>query len=565
MISNEINGEKVKENENENDISLISSDQSINTDDTNQEKNSLLDKVECKIHGKEKIAFLLQNGKPTTVICLICKSNNQLKIEENEVSNMNVDEVENNINRNYNNVYCYKHFSAESNFYCIECSEFICRDCITSIHREHNSSILEVCKEDIIKRINKFNFCLKELKIQLIDAKSQFITQIDKFNKIKSNNDEKITTLYKTVLNDLNSYNKSFLVKINSNPIIGEIETIKSYEKNLMNLNMDHDSNTISILGVLDEIEDDTFTSTDENNIKFINEISKKVDKIKAIRNEIQSNFINGKNRLLNIIKNQLKYSGMFYETVKLSLFTSRFFSPLYIKRFINYYDPGLQYIKKTSLYLNNNSISSKRINLIGLSLCGIKKNFKKKSNLMIKCLLTISAVKIIINTNSHLSTTKIDEKTKNNLLDNDNNLYQNLHNINAENSLESVPIQLLSEVIYIKEVEENCNIPVFNYFFYNYEFIGKKCYVELRKDYRYLIQIENLDENRYINTWYGRTLKRDFKSMFKNINQFKSLEQEIVPNNQSDVSLKITSSEESDLNEFSAGIISDFIIEICN
>ena len=72
------------------------------------DRSMLLNKISCNNHGKEKIAFILQEGKPTSIICLLCKSNKELKINEEELIYM-FELMENNLEKNDTDItYCFK-------------------------------------------------------------------------------------------------------------------------------------------------------------------------------------------------------------------------------------------------------------------------------------------------------------------------------------------------------------------------------------------------------------------------------------------------------------------------
>jgi hypothetical protein len=77
----------------------------------------------------------------------------------------------------------------------------------------------------------------------------------------------------------------------------------------------------------------------------------------------------------------------------------------------------------------------------------------------------------------------------------------------------------------------------------------------------KYKVLIKNVDSDFYIGIWNGKTITKDFISMFKE--KKTSFLSQVLFCNMNDVMLKVYSSESTDLNEFSNGIVSDILYSI--
>ena len=142
--------------------------------------DSLLKRVRCSIHHGEP-NYLSIDPKSFQVICTLCakeglKSKKKnliivdpelINVEESSFQKIPMPENED------SNHFCYKHKTEPSLFYCEECSQFICKTCFATEHRNHSSSTFDLISDVIKEKVNKLYEDLENLSKALEDNSAE--------------------------------------------------------------------------------------------------------------------------------------------------------------------------------------------------------------------------------------------------------------------------------------------------------------------------------------------------------------------------------------------------------
>ena len=140
--------------------------------------DSLLKRVRCSIHHGQEPNYLSIDPKTFQVICTLCakeglkaKKKNLIIVDPN-LSNVEENKNEQKITLPENeesNHFCFKHKTEPSLFYCEECSQFICKTCFATEHRNHSSSTFDLIADVIKEKVNKLYEDLENLNKALED------------------------------------------------------------------------------------------------------------------------------------------------------------------------------------------------------------------------------------------------------------------------------------------------------------------------------------------------------------------------------------------------------------
>jgi hypothetical protein len=490
----------------------------------------MIENVSCTEHGKRNISL---DNKTFQIFCKSCLTNNidndngtqNLQILNNSHSDSN--NTKNNINKT-----CYKHLTEDAQFYCDDCSEFICKNCFATDHRQHCSSTHELIVKNIKENLQKTVMELHSLKKNVEESiqsmqelNNYFSTQKSSFkNSLKDINDRILKNLnnkakefsedIENIFNGIDLEVESSTQRLENNRrkankmlnefqnFYKEVESIKS-EKKVCLYKKEKDAvlnQNKKFLSDLQFFLQENLEKTKEKSVKEMENFSKKCLKF-------QRNATIYENSVTNTIVSGIPNICM------------------RIRRFKNYFFDNTTMFKTDSLCM----LTSHTVGLVGFSICGL---FNQA---------------LYENQNS-----KSDSKnstTNNNLIKHQNTLkslklglkifeMDSFHNID----LNKTPICSLEvEVPLIVNVID----PVCQFYLNNS--------VTISKDKVYYIIINNLSDHLYIDVWKGKVSKES-DDMTEN-------QHSIICNN-SNVKFNFLNAfgVESDINEFSGGILSDII-----
>lgn len=547
-------------------------------------KSSLLDNVACKVHGKDNIGIDKSNF---SVICTNClDSSNLIHMVENkdiknnrkysssiesENENSVIDEEEVEVDDEESNPPCYQHLNTSSSFFCLDCSEFICVNCIVDKHRNHNSNLPSELRKDILMEIGEIEFCINQISKEVKTSLKSLGGSQDILKKNKELCNARISQVKQFITRELQTKNTDIAHSIQqSSPFsFKEIMTNKLYNNLESRLTRIKEYTDIleKIKSELILKEGNKGKNPDNNKAykHFINDSSQKISEIHDYIYSINSiikvesekvhdyhlKLIENKLSYREELENKLKEIQNYYDSLGTSLFTSKFIKPVFLRRFTSFYKPGLFYFNNTGIFVSN--LSDIPVNLSGLGLCGL---VSSKTRCIINCQLSIS---VLLHQNSKQDKDLIKSVSED---FSDKEVQSSFKKIEDEYNDTTWKV-LFKENILIKEIEEsNPSNPVQNYFFQNYVSKLNKSFITLYPGYKYLISIDNLESEQYFKLWNGKTISKDYASMFRE-KKTSYLQQEVTCNNNSNVKFQFTSSMKTDLNEFSNGIICDLIYDI--
>ena len=443
----------------------------------------------CKIHKKD---FLKLDTNNFEIVCEKC-------IEEGKESQL---ELINNNDSEDNIFNCYIHHESKGSFYCDECKEFICKMCFAEEHRMHKCHLPEIIKKEFAQNVQ-----------ESINFSSNLNPILDEsINDIK-----KIYENLKKQKNDLNIIPQSTLKVINNNNKI-QIELLMEKTKN-------------KFIDIDNEIHENYMTH------KMLKDKTKQyLEKLKKIKEKINNNekfetnydlcaYHKGKNNVFNEIFNYINSSLNFinirltntnnkydenkekienslnlmskeinnYEKSCISsILTGRENRSIILRRYIHFSHNEIKYFKTSKICFASND----NVFISGISLCGLyikkRKNKRNQNNI---------------------------ERNENN---NDiNNLESNLNIndiINGENN-KKINIQITVSTM-INQVEgeklfsQKCELGGVRGSEDPTEIINFEKGVRIIKEKLYLMIIENLSEDNYIDIWTGSVGKLKKKNL---------------------------------------------------
>lgn len=408
---------------------------------------------------------------------------------------------------------CYKHAQEEAMFYCDDCSEFICKTCFATDHRNHSSSTYDLTVKTIKENLKKTLGELNAMK-KTVDENLQSIQELNGYfvgqkNTFKSNLKEINDRIY----NNLNFKAKEFSEEIEKifNGIDFEVENSTQRLENTRKKANKMLNEFQSLFKEVESITSDKriclFKQEKDGvlkeNMKFLADLqfflNQNLEKTKLKSLKEMENFSNKCNKFQ---KNAEIYENSVINTISSGIPNIC----MRVRRFKRYFFANTKYFKTDSVCM----LTSHTINLVGFSICGLFNNKVNSNN------NTPTSLKIGI---------KIYEMES------------------VQNFDPSLPTICSTEV----------EIPViFNVIDPVYQFYVKNA-VTIHKDRVYYIFMNNLTQNNYIDIWSGETSK-DKDDVMEN--------QHSVICNNSNVKFNFINAigVESDFNEFTGGILSDII-----
>jgi hypothetical protein len=176
---------------------------------------TLLESISCNIHGKKSIAV---ESKKFQIFCKSCFINNPDLSTKNLVNRNDI--------KNEEIKTCFKHSTEEALFYCDDCSEFICKNCFATEHRNHLSSTPELIVAPIKEKLNKSLNELNSLKKTVEESVNSMQELNNYFVNHKTNFKNTVKDISERIGKNLTNKSKEFNLEIENifNGIDFEVE-----------------------------------------------------------------------------------------------------------------------------------------------------------------------------------------------------------------------------------------------------------------------------------------------------------------------------------------------------
>ena len=456
---------------------------------------SSINSVYCKYHNK---AYLKLDQNTFEIVCEKCLeegNKSQLDIEINTSS-------ENFENPNDTEFNCYKHSEIKGSFYCDECKEFICKMCFAEEHRKHKCHLPEMIKKEFIELLDEsINFSSELTPVfneNIIDIKKiheNMKKQKDDIEKIPQNvikimfnsNETQVNLIKEKIIKKMlgideeiqDDYTTFNIIKDKSKKYFELLEEISNNMNNKDNKNFENNFQLCeyhkkqSIL--LNEID------------KYIKESLNFID----IRLKNTNNIFEENKDIINNSMNMISKEISNYEkSCVSSITTGRQSRSIVLRRFIHFSHNEIKYFKSSIIgFASNNDIF-----LTGISLCGLytRKIKKFKS-------ITLETPKEDKDKNS--------PNSSNNNSNNIKEIEDNIPKLDIQVTIWTMSNHVEGEKLFsqkcvltgVKKIEEPAVI------------IHFEKGVNIIKEKLYLIKVENLSDNNYIDILIGRVpeLKR--------------------------------------------------------
>lgn len=475
------------------------------------ESISLFDNIYCNFHGKKSISI-----NPTTYQ-LFCKPCVALNSEENGTKNLKVINSDSDVAV----INCFKHSSEEALFYCDDCAEFICKTCFATDHRQHSSSTPELIVKIIKDNLNKTFNQLSQLKKNVEDSMQSMNELNNYFNNHKYNFKAFMKDVNDKISKNLETKSKEFTEEIENifNGIDFEVEnSTQRLENNKKKANK-MISEFQTMLKEVESIKSDKkvclFKQEKDSyimqNKKFLSDLNfflkENLEKTKEKSRKEMENF---SKKCHKFQRNTNIYENSVINTISSGIPNIC----MRIRRFKNYFPASTTMFKTNSVCM----LTSHTINLVGFSLCGL----------------------FDVNSVDKLNKTVTDDsKNSNNLKS--LKISMKIFELDSFEKYDANASPISNMIIDLPAI---CNItdPVFQFYLNNS--------VTINKEKIYYIIINNLSQNFYIDIWKGK------------VTTDTDLTQHSVICNNSCVKFNFLTAFgiESDINEFSGGILSDII-----
>ena len=468
----------------------------LNKKNSNEKINSSLKLssvklVFCKIHKKD---FLKLDSINFEIICEKC-------IEEGKQSQLEL--INNDDDSEENKFNCYVHHGSKGSFYCEQCKEFICKMCFAEEHRTHKCHLPEIIKKEFVQNVQ-----------ESINFSSELHPVLDEsINAIK-----KIYENLKKQKNDLNLFPQNALKVINTNNKI-QIELLmeKTINKFLGIDNEIHDNylthkmlkdKTKNYLGILKKINEEINNNgkfktnydlcvyhKEKNNV--LNEIFKYINSslnfINIRLNNTNNKYDENKEKIENSLNLMNKEINNYEKSCISSILTGRENRSIILRRYIHFSHNEIKYFKNSIIGFASND----NVFISGISLCGLY--IKKRKNKA--------------NSNNN-------ENNENNYDTNNLESNLNINNIiNEENNNKKINIQITvstmsNQVEGEKLFSQKCELWGVRGSEDPTEIINFEKGVKIIKEKLYLLKIENLSEDNYIDLWTGSVGKLKKKNL---------------------------------------------------
>jgi len=456
---------------------------------------SSINSVYCKYHNK---AYLKLDQNTFEIVCEKCLeegNKSQLDIETNTSS-------ENFENTNDTEFNCYKHNEIKGSFYCDECKEFICKMCFAEEHRKHKCHLPEMIKKEFIELLDEsINFSSELTPVfneNIIDIKKiheNMKKQKDDIEKIPQNvikimfnsNETQVNLIKEKIIKKMlgideeiqDDYTTFNIIKDKSKKYFELLEEISNNMNNKDNKNFENNFQLCEYhkkqSNLLNEID------------KYIKESLNFID----IRLKNTNNIFEENKDIINNSMNMISKEISNYEkSCVSSITTGRQSRSIVLRRFIHFSHNEIKYFKSSIIgFASNNDIF-----LTGISLCGLyTRKIKKFKSITLE--------------------TPKEDKDKNspNITNNNSNnikeIEDNIPKLDIQVTIWTMSNHVEGEKLFsqkcvltgVKKIEEPAVI------------IHFEKGVNIIKEKLYLIKVENLSDNNYIDILIGRVpeLKR--------------------------------------------------------
>ena len=429
--------------------------------------------VICKVHNKEYLKLAPNNFE---VVCEKC-------VEEGNESQL---EIINTLESEENNYNCIKHIESKGSFYCDDCKKFICKLCFAEEHRTHKCHLPEIIIKEFEKNVqesidysnelnpilnNKINDIKKlydTLKQQKIDVMK--IPQ-NTLKIVSNNNSNQIDILLDKSFETFQGIDN----EIHDNYITHKILKNKTHEYLEILKNIINDINDID---KKDEIKFDLCKYHKEKSFllkEIYNYINSSFNFINIILNNTNNKFEQNEEKIENSINLMNKEISNYEKSCISSIITGRENRAIILRRYIHFSHNEIKYFKTSIISFASNEY----VFLSGLSLCGLY--IKKKKN------------------QSNNNNDNNNNNETNNIESNENNEIIN-KKILIEITISTMSNQVEGEKLYSQKCElsgvRSSDEPAL--------IINFEKGVKILKEKLYLIKIENLSDNNYIDIWTG-------------------------------------------------------------
>ena len=495
---------KLKEKiiENIKDIQESSSSNEIINSKNNTLKASLISLSNNKNIKKEKI---YPSIKLSPIKLVICKKHNKnfLKLEPNnyevvcekciEEGNENQLEIINNNDSEENFVNCYIHKDSKGSFFCDDCKEFICKMCFAEEHRSHKCHLPEVISQEFAKNIEESIDDSRELSPALDQSINNIKKIYDSLKKQKSDT----MKIPQNTLKVININNDNQIKLLMEKTIKNFFGIDKEINDNYTTFNI-LKGKTKKYLDILKGINEKIDNIKDNNNFdvcqyhkeknNFLNEILNFIDSsfnfINIRLNNSNNKYEESKEKMENSLNLMNKEISNYEKSCISSISTGRENRSIILRRYIHFTHNEIKYFKTSIIGLAAND----NIFLCGLSLCGLY-NKKNKNKV------------------------KKNQENNNNINNNDEE-----YNNNGETKDKKINIQITistmsNKIEGVKLFSQKCELGVVKGSKEPSQIINLEKGIKIKKEKLYLIKVENLSDNNYIDMWTGDVGKEKSKN----------------------------------------------------
>ena len=418
----------------------------------------------CKEHGRD---YLKINPENFEVVCQKC-------LNENKESQLEILNRPSFIEDDDDEFKCSEHPNIKVSFYCDQCKKFVCKMCFAETHREHKCHLPKVIKKEFIEYVNESLNSAKNLGPILNDSITEIKnisdglkTQKEETMKIPENSN-------KLISNDNQNQIENLLKKASDNflGIDNEVNEDCITFNNIKNKTKNYLESLKEICSELNERYDNKKSEVCEYHHDVYKNLTEIIEHISFSNNflnvrlkETENKFNDNENKINNSLS-LLKKEILNYENSSISSITTGNSNKTYLlRRFVRFIHSDVKYFKTTLVGFAAND----NIFLNGLLLCGLYIRHKKKEGLSDEEL----------------------NKLKN-------------ESVPVQISILTMTNQSEGETLFSQKFEINS---VINYddpcFIMNFD-KG----VKIAKEKLYLIKVENLSSNNYIDIWTGNSGK---------------------------------------------------------
>ena len=488
-----------------------------NENNYNSSKLSSIKFVTCKQHKKSYLRIDPNNFEVVCEKCLEEGKQSQLEL----ITNLSSDEE--------NEFKCYTHNESKGSFFCDECKQFICKMCFAEEHRKHKCHLPEIIKDEFVQNVKDSINLSSELN-PILEENINDIKKIHENLKKQKSDTMLIPQNTLKVISNNNATQIDLLMKKVNEQFMG---IDKEIQDNYSTYNMLKDKNK-KYSEILKEISEEINKEKYNNNnfdlcgfhkdkSKLLNEI---LNYINSSFNFINIRLTNTNNRYdenlekiensLNLMSNEI---SNYEKSCISSISTGRENRSIILRRYVHFAHNEIKYFKNTIIgFASNNNVY-----LVGLSLCGlyIKKNKKKTQA----------------------------NNSDNNNTENTNNNEESI--INEEEKNKNIQIQITistmcNQVEGEKLYSQKCELGGVKGSVEPSQIINFEKGVKILKEKLYLIKVENISENNYIDIWVG------------DVGKIKKKKMQVIRCHNSGIQFLFKQAEgiQSDFDEFENGII---------